>query len=63
VNLSSDVYGGSVYNLRLSVAAVNESVKYDFLFKYERNKKQTCISYKTVIRFRYYSYSKKPNKV
>ena len=36
VNLRSDVHCGSVHNLRLSVAVVNESVKYDFLYKYER---------------------------
>jgi hypothetical protein len=54
---------GSAHNLRLSVAVVNESVKYDFLLKYERNKKQNYIGYKIVIKFKYFSYSEKPNKV
>ena len=55
VNLRSDVHCGSVHNLRLSGAVVNESVKYYFLFKYERSKKQNCFHYKIVIRFRYFS--------
>jgi hypothetical protein len=53
MNLRSDVHCGSVHSLRLSVAAVNECVKYEFLRKYERSKKQNCIHYKIVIRFRY----------
>jgi hypothetical protein len=50
-NLRSDVHCGNLHNLRLYVAVVNESVKYDFLFNYESSKKQNCICYKIVIRF------------
>jgi len=57
VNLRSDVHCSSVHNLRLSVAVVNASVKCDFLFKYERSKKQNYISYKIVVKFRYFCFS------
>jgi len=41
VNLRSDVHCSSVHSLRLSVAVLNKSAKYDFLLMYREVRSKT----------------------